>query len=346
MKIHFLFFLCLASTSLLLSACKRASQEGDDYPRIGVIVTLSGDFSPYGEIVKRGIEKAAAGKPVKLIYEDEKCEPAEASRAYNKLANVDNVDFILGPSCGSPQKSVAPLVKRHDKLMMLMSSATDELYELSGGKMFAPQYSIQKEASFVAAQMNEMGFNKAIILYTDNEFSRAHEEAFINTFDGEIVEIFRTSMDPSHIVNLTPRIRTLDFDSVFIPDASPFLMGTLTQLRRANVKQQAFSVYSAEMPEVLEIEGENAEGLIYSYPDIDGNAISYFPQLGTEIFIEAILHCDADTECVAERLKTKHPFDDRNVLESDIILKTVKGSIFTVYEHEGSRAIENFGEQE
>jgi len=332
MKTHFLFFLCLALTSLLLSACNRATQEGEDYPRIGVIVTLSGDFSPYGDIVRRGIEEGAAGKPVKLIYEDERCEPAAASRAYNKLANVDKVDFILGPCCGSPQKAVAPLVKRHDKLMMLMSSATDELYELSGGKMFAPQYSIQKEASFVAAQMNEMGFSKAIVLYVDNEFSRAHEEAFIDTFEGKIVEIFRTPMDPSHIVNLTPRIRALDFDSIFIPDAAPFLLGTLTQLRRANVRQQAFSVYSAEMPEVLEIEGASAEGLIYSYPDIDGNAISYFPKLGTEIFIDAILHCDAKTECVAERLKTEHSFDDKNVLESEIILKTVRDGAFVKYE--------------
>ena len=54
-----------------------------------------------------------------------------------KLVEFDKVAFILGPGCGSPQVTLAPLLRSSGVLAMLSSSATQGLFELSGGNYFA-----------------------------------------------------------------------------------------------------------------------------------------------------------------------------------------------------------------
>lgn len=299
--------------------------------RVGVILPLSGDFAAYGRLVREGIMKADR-EGIELIFEDERCDAKGAVTALKKLQTIDKVKYILGPCCGSPQRAVAPLVKNRDQLLMLTSSATEDLYELSGGKIFSAQYSIESEASFIAEEFNQRKLQKAVLVYYENVFSRAHEEAFKKAFKGKVVSIFSfPSFDMSHVKAAAIKLKTLEFDSIFIPDATPMLMGFLTELNKVGVGvPPVFSVYSVQMDDVLKIEGKNVEGLVYSYPNVSGDAISYFPKKGAEILFEAVRECGEKTSCVQAYLKAGYDFDKKNVLKSELIFKTVKNGRFVV----------------
>src|SRR5680860_262359 len=85
-------------------------QESDASIKVGVILPLSGDFASFGEAVKRGIEQIQ-NDDILYVFEDTKCESAETVSAATKLLNIDQVKYIIGPVCGSPQEVIAPLIK-------------------------------------------------------------------------------------------------------------------------------------------------------------------------------------------------------------------------------------------
>lgn len=325
MRVFFLLVCVLALPFQKLLA------EQHDSVSVGVILPLSGDFARFGELVKKGIGQADS-TGVRLIFEDEACVPKTTLSSFSKLANIDKVKFILGPTCGSPQKVLAPHLKRKHILGMITSSASEELFALSGGNFFGVQYSIENESRFNAQVFNEKGLKRATLVYFDNDFSRAHEKAFREAFRGEVIETFRyNSTDAGTIRSIATKIKQLQPDSLYLPDATPMLNGLVTELRKLGVKNlYLHSVYSAQMQGVLEVEGHSVDGLVYSYPDIsDKDAIAYFPKLAADILFEAIRSCGNDTSCVSSKLKQKNNFDSKQMIRSNIALKTIQNGKFT-----------------
>ena len=304
--------------------------------RIGVITPLSGDFLGYGALVRKGIESVPADG-VQLIFEDEGCDARRAVAAYRKLVDVDRVRYLLGPSCGSPQHAVAPLIPSDDVLALVTSSATEEIYQQAKGRVFFSQYSIEQESRFNASQMNKRGFQQALLVYFDNEFSRAHESAFRKSFQGKIGDVIRfPSFDTTYVRNAALKAKHGGYDVIYVPDATPFLLGFLTELRKIGAPPiPVYSVYSAQMADVLAAEGPHAEGLRYSYPaDAGEDALYYFPRLAAQMLFAAIKECGNDTTCTAHRLHEKYSFDEHNTRRSEIELRTVKNGQFAQLPHD------------
>ena len=84
------------------------------------------------------------------------------------------------------------------------------------------------------------------------------------------------------------------------------------------------------MQEVIDANQKDADGLFYSYPDVpaESDAISYFPKLGTQIFVKAITSCEGEYDCVLAYLNNNYDFDEQGVLAGKIILKTVRDGKF------------------
>jgi branched-chain amino acid transport system substrate-binding protein len=85
------------------------ADSNDDKPiKIGVLTTLTGPFAAIGETVKKGIELyfeqtdyKIGNRKVELIIEDEEFNPQVAIRKFNKLADSDKIDFLIGMSAGN-----------------------------------------------------------------------------------------------------------------------------------------------------------------------------------------------------------------------------------------------------
>lgn len=323
--------LLLALTALIAVTIPSLTWAAEPPYPIGVLAPLTGPFANYGATIRRAIEGVKRPE-INWIFQDEGCDPAKAVTAYHRLSSVDGVKFFLGPCCGSPQKSVAPLLAKNQQLALLPNAAPASVFPLSGQRMYSAQYPIDAEAAFLAEEMHKRGLRKVAIVYVDSEFSRTIEEAFTNQFKGNIVFALRApAFEVQYIKTALLKLKGMEFDALFVPDAAPFLLGLRTEMRRVGLASKpTFSIYSVQMPDVITAEAKNADGLLYSYPKLPEGveALSYFPLLAAERLSDAVLACKGEVACVKERFKSDPEFDADGTLRGGIVLKTVEHGAF------------------
>ena len=297
---------------------------------VGVILPMTGEFARYGERIRHGID-GKRSEAVKFLYEDEGCNPAKAVSAFHKLRAATGAQLFLGPWCGSPQVAVAALLKKTKGLAVLGSSAPERVFELSGGQMVSVQPSIEAESRFNAQEAFRLGARRVVIVFLENDFSRAHEAAFRAAFKGEVVEtLVYSSPDGSALRGIATKVKQRNPDTLYIPDAFPLMHGLLRQLSNLGVSGlRLMSVYSAQSDDVVKAVGSTGNGLIISYPKIEGDALEHYPQLASEVLMYGIGACpEISADCVREKITSRYSFDSKGVLSGEIGLKVIAGDKF------------------
>jgi branched-chain amino acid transport system substrate-binding protein len=101
-----------------------ASAQEKEPIKIGFAMSLTGFLSPNGKQALLGMKiweertnKAGGllGRPVKLVYYDDKSSPAEIPGIYTKLLDVDNVDLVLSAYATNDVAPAMPIVIRKGK---------------------------------------------------------------------------------------------------------------------------------------------------------------------------------------------------------------------------------------
>ena len=114
-----------------LSACSQTtptSTTPNGTPiKIGFSVSLTKDFSSDGQATLQGyklwadtVNKAGGllGRPVQLVYHDDKSDPDQTTKVYQQLINVDHVDLVLGPFSTLLTKPASVVAKQHGYAMV------------------------------------------------------------------------------------------------------------------------------------------------------------------------------------------------------------------------------------
>lgn len=284
-RFHKIAFFLLAFCLLL--SCSQKS----DTIKIGAILPLTGDGARYGQSAKNGIELALSlinevggisGKSISIIYEDSQMLPREGINAINKLINIDKVQVIIGAMASSVTLSIAPIAEQNKIVLLSPASSTPEITE-AGDYVFRNTYSDIYEGERMGKYAyNQLGFSQVAILHINNDFGVGLSNEFSNSFNnagGEIlinesyqqgVTDFRTQL--TKIINVKP-------DAIYLVGYSE--MGYIVrQMRELVIVQPIISCIMFQDPKILQIAGEAAEGIIYSYPsynpDSDSKHISDF----------------------------------------------------------------------
>lgn len=92
---------------------------------------------PYKNAVDLAVEEINAnggtlGRPLQIIYRDDKGQPGEAVRLTQELILRDKVDFLMGGFYSHVGLAISDIAKRHKKLYMAVGAATDKLLWSSG----------------------------------------------------------------------------------------------------------------------------------------------------------------------------------------------------------------------
>ncbi|PIN75722.1 hypothetical protein COV18_02645 [Candidatus Woesearchaeota archaeon CG10_big_fil_rev_8_21_14_0_10_37_12] len=307
---------------MFLTACAQ-----EEKVKVGVLVPMSGAFAPFGEQIIQGIEDANQGR-VSFIVEDTVCDNVKTSTAYKRLTEVDDVQFILGPGCGSPQQIVATELASKDQLAIIPSAATHDLWEMSNKKLFQIQYSLEQESAFMADKITRDGYQTAVVISYDNAFSQTLASAFLEHFEGDVLENVKLRGDTPDDTQLAlTKIQALNPDAVFVSDLSFFIYNGLVKLRGQENDVPVYGTYVVEMPFVRDL----VEGVIFSYPDgIDdekGGTYSLAYQ-AADILINAIEQCNGEYACVKNGLETSDKFDDEGISTRNIgLFKIENGAV-------------------
>jgi branched-chain amino acid transport system substrate-binding protein len=99
--------------------------------KVGAYVSLSGDDSAFGIDTREGIELAieeinktgVKGKPMKVLYEDDKSKPEEATNKVLQLIDRDGVIAVLGEVASSRSRA-GGIVANREKIPMITSAST------------------------------------------------------------------------------------------------------------------------------------------------------------------------------------------------------------------------------
>ncbi|HEX7724621.1 MAG TPA: penicillin-binding protein activator [Candidatus Paceibacterota bacterium] len=307
---------------------------------IGVIAPLTGAFADYGENVKAGVvaglvASVGTSTSVGVTYADDACDAKQAVSAYHKLINVDQVKFIIGPGCGSPQEAIVPLLSEDDVVVMVPSAASADLSKQSGGNFFNIQYSLEDESKFNAEQIYAMGYKNVAVITYANAFSKAHDDSFHANFKGTIVSDQVIQDDNADILPYITKIKAAKPDAIYAPDIAFFFAGATAKLKQLGMsKTPIFTTYVAELPSALPL----VEGAMYSFPSdlatgtTTKGAVYELSRQATEMLVPIVISCGAEPLCVKGKLSSTGKFDGNGVYKRQLILKQVVKGEPTVLE--------------
>jgi len=235
--------------------------------KIGVLVPLTG-FGELGVQMQRGAVLArneinnAGGinqKSIELFYENSECMPKVGLTGLKKLVEINKINIIIGPLCSSVALTVSPYAEEK-KVLIMHGGLAPKLTE-AGDYIFRPIPS----AEVLAKQQAEFAekYKTAAILYANNDFGVGYGEAFKNNFKGEITasEAFEQKEK-----DFRTHLSKINNPEAIMIIGGPVQMGTiLKQMKELGIKAQPLLPPSAESYELLDIAGNAAEGMIYTY---------------------------------------------------------------------------------
>lgn len=285
--------------SLIVGACQQAAgtpqpteleqpQEGQsgelpDVIKIGVNETMTGWGAPYGDMTWKGIQLAnkhkpeVLGKKVELVLVDNKSEKAESAIAAQRLVEVEKVAAVIGVNSSSMAMAQNEVLDKA-KVVSVGPACTNPL--VTQGKPYAFRVAFidpfqgQAAAKFA---VEELGAKTAVLLVDialDYPVGLAgyFREAFIKYTGNEksVLGYFSFQTGDRDFTAQLTQIKALNPDVIFAPNEYAEEAAILQQAKQLGITSKFLAGDSADVPELVQIAGENAEGFMYTaqfHPD-------------------------------------------------------------------------------
>ena len=320
------------------------------------------------EIVKE-IKEKEYGKKVNIVYEDTKGQTKEAISTFQKLVNSNKSSVVLGDMLSSTTLAMAPLAnKYHVPLIGISCSAPAVTH--AGEYVYRVWPSDIYEGGYFGEWVYKHGFRHLAIVYINNEYGIGLKNSFKKSYKGKVlieIPFNENTLNFRQIaIQLAPYRNKLD--GIYIVGYYDNTARIIKTIREHNIDVQIFGTSSTENHKLLEIAGKYAEGVIYPVVDeFFGKKLNPFQQeffnkfkqkYGIEpdwaathggdaavVALDCILKFNAKTgEEIKKCIDSQREFDgvtgkivfDENgdVIEKQIVIKTIKGGKFIYYELE------------
>ena len=227
---------------------------------IGTSVSLSGSYAASAKYALEGyqlfveqINKRGGllGRPVKLVYYDDRSDANTGVQLYEKLITADKVDLIVGPYSSGVTSAVSTVAEKH-KVAMISPEAADSRIYMRGykynfqGITQAGRYML---GALALAKAN--GYKTLAMLGEDTAFPKASSEEVSKAAAGYGVTVVFNQMYPKGATDfsaLLTKVKQLNPDMIIANSYLPDSQGIMRQCREqgVNVKLFAIAVGAAE----------------------------------------------------------------------------------------------------
>lgn len=239
----------LAASARKAQAPQSQTASGAQPIKIGVVNSLTGVASPWGEFAKKAVDLAVKqinsnggmdGRPVEVVTEDDHTDSKAALSAYQKLVSVDYVDGVIGGVFDFSATPLLPLahqdqiafispqnfrmpggLETNDQSFVMMTDFSQVLQQL---KVYVAANGAKKIATvhFTSAWGNEVARNMDLISQ-----SLGHGPAINESYPTLGNNDFKTTI---------AKLKAAGVDAVFID-----MFGTDTASFLARAKEQGFA---------------------------------------------------------------------------------------------------------
>lgn len=181
---------------------------------IGMFGPLSGPLIAYGidpiaaskmlyeEVNKKG---GVHGRKIKLIVEDDKCNPNDIVSVVKKFVTVDNVFMLHGGSCTAAVSAAADYINREKVPYAMLNAAGDNAVFPPTRYVFGSFQGTQRtySASFANFAGQYLKAKRAAVIVHDDEYGKANAAMAKATFDKLGVETVAIERIPPNISDVT-----------------------------------------------------------------------------------------------------------------------------------------------
>ena len=160
---------------------------------IGMVDSLTGSLSAFGERNQRGVELALSrvndvgidGRELSLTVEDSESENQGGIAAAQKLVNQDGVPFLIGAvGSGVSLAIYESVVEGSDVVQLSQNSTGLNLTDFPGLLRMSPSGRSQSLA--LSNIITDDGYDEVAITYVNNDYGQSLTDAFVDAYEGEV----------------------------------------------------------------------------------------------------------------------------------------------------------------
>jgi branched-chain amino acid transport system substrate-binding protein len=239
----------------LLLAAPACAQSGAPI-KIGYSMSLTGGLAPNGKSAllaqhiweeDTNAKGGMLGRPVKLVYYDDKSSPSEIPSIYTKLLDIDKVDLIIGAYGTALTAPAMPIaIQRKKTLIGLLGLAVNSQFNYPNYFVMGPYGPDAKSAftrGFFDAVLSQTPRPKTVaIVAADQEFSRnAADGARENAKQAGLTLVHERAYPPATI-DFAPVVRAVasaDPDLVVVCSYPPDSVGIVRAVNELGFKPKA-----------------------------------------------------------------------------------------------------------
>lgn len=250
-----------------------AAEASKDPIKVGAIFSLTGPNSPLGVPEKQAVEmlvkevNAAGGvdgRPLEVIFEDDKSDNTEAVKAIKKLVSKEKVVAVLGSSGSGPSLGMAEFAQA-EKLPMISMAAADQITNPVRPGIFKTPHTDVHGTKRVFKYLKEKGITKIATLNDSNPYGSgwtAQIQKYAPEYGITIVaeEKYGTK-DPSMSSQLT-KIKGTDAQALIIAGTNPGPATIVKEAKQLNLNIPIISSHGSANSKFLELAGDSANGVL------------------------------------------------------------------------------------
>jgi len=263
-------------SALMLTGCTEdktvSTSELPDVIRLGYVGPLTGAAAAYGQDIKAGIDlyfsehPTIGDKPVEVIYEDGKCNGADAAVAAQKLITVDKVRFIFGGGCSGETLSMAPIAEEN-KVVTISSGSSSPEVTTAGDYIFRDYPSDSKVAQDMAAYIASHDRKKVALLTEQTDFAQGYRMMIKDSMTAyaelELVADEAYGVDNADFRTLLTKAKQQEANALISIGQSPSTNGfVVKQAKELGLDVQIYGPDSLSGQEFFDIAKDAGEGVI------------------------------------------------------------------------------------
>lgn len=248
-------WMMVVSVAVLASFTKLPAARAEAKPiLVGASVSLSGTYAAGGRYSIEGTQLwvddvnrrgGLLGRPVQLVYYDDKSDANTGVQLYEKLITADKVDFIIGPYSSGVTSAVSTVAEKHKMVMLAPEAADAKIY------MRGYRYNFQSQTQAGLYMMGALvlakahGYRTLAMLAEDTAFPKAVSAEVAKVAEQHGLNVVFSETYPkgsSDFSALLTKVKQLAPDVLFANSYLPDAQGILRQARELDVNAKMFAV--------------------------------------------------------------------------------------------------------
>ncbi|MDC0362125.1 amino acid ABC transporter substrate-binding protein [Halioglobus sp.] len=156
--------------------------------KIGTTQSLTGHYSEQGTEQLRGLQMWAAdvnargallGRPVEIIYYDDRSRDAGTVEGFNTLLTKDKADLLVGPYSSSLTLKASLVAEAHDTPMVSAAASAEEIWDRGLKNIFGADTPANDYLDGISIAA-DAGAKTVAVVYAETEFGREVAESMRN----------------------------------------------------------------------------------------------------------------------------------------------------------------------